>query len=70
MYKSVSLAAIAALNGDGSEEFDTQRCLQLQEEILSVSHIWICTDLIYLRFRTLQSPIHKSQHGKNLQGQH
>ncbi|TGO33850.1 hypothetical protein BHYA_0224g00040 [Botrytis hyacinthi] len=37
MYKSVSLAAIAALNGDGAEEFDTQRCLQLQEEILSSS---------------------------------
>ncbi|KAF7933320.1 hypothetical protein BELL_0129g00200 [Botrytis elliptica] len=37
MFKSVSLAAIAALNGDGAEEFDTQRCLQLQEEILSSS---------------------------------
>ncbi|KAF7885137.1 hypothetical protein EAF00_010955 [Botryotinia globosa] len=37
MFKSVSLAAIAALNGDGAEEFDTQRCLQLQEEMLSSS---------------------------------
>ncbi|KAF5875922.1 putative dna damage repair protein [Botrytis fragariae] len=35
MFKSVSLAATAALNGDGAEEFDTQRCLQLQEEIIS-----------------------------------
>ncbi|TGO22202.1 hypothetical protein BPAE_0178g00200 [Botrytis paeoniae] len=37
MFKSVSLAAIAAMNGDGAEEFDTQRCLQLQEEIISSS---------------------------------
>lgn len=68
MFKSASLAAVAALNGDGAEEFDTQRCLQLQEEIISVSHI--CTDMIDLRFHTLQSPFNKSQHGKNLQGQH
>ncbi|TGO83182.1 hypothetical protein BPOR_0690g00080 [Botrytis porri] len=37
MFKSVSLAAIAAINGEGVEEFDTQRCLQLQEEIISSS---------------------------------
>ncbi|TEY63315.1 hypothetical protein BOTCAL_0156g00230 [Botryotinia calthae] len=37
MFKSASLAAVAALNGDGAEEFDTQRCLQLQEEIISSS---------------------------------
>ncbi|KAF7960132.1 hypothetical protein EAE96_001731 [Botrytis aclada] len=37
MFNSVSLAAVAALNGDGGEEFDTQRCLQLQEEFLSSS---------------------------------
>jgi hypothetical protein len=37
MFRSVKKAEEAALRGEGGEEFDTQQCQDLMQEILSVT---------------------------------
>jgi hypothetical protein len=46
MFRSIAAAEKAALEGEGGQEWDTQQCVDLQNELLSVR---ICSSLAVRR---------------------